>query len=235
MTASMTTSSRNQTNCRLYGAANRAIRRTVPGGSRLSVTDESRRNECMTCQPAGPPIDMSPPSDSTLDGPGLFPKPDRSGEGGHSGEGAADQQLLHLRGALVEGRHAGVAKQLADDELVDVAVAAVHLDGVVGRADADLGRVVLRLRGSERVFLAPRLEVGDPPGHQPRCLGLDRGVGDELLDELEPGDRPAELLTLLRVRRHRVESGLRKAGAGRGERHPPIVEGGEGHLDAVTL
>src|SRR4051794_5851860 len=72
MTASMTTSSRNHTSCRLYGAAKRAIRRTVPGGSRFSVTDESRRNECMTCQPAGPPIDMSPPSASTLVGCHLF-------------------------------------------------------------------------------------------------------------------------------------------------------------------
>src|SRR3954451_2067239 len=188
MTASMTTSSRNQTNCRLYGAANRAIRRTVPGGSRLSVTDESRRNECMTCQPAGPPIDMSPPSAPTLDGSGLFPGPDSSGEGGHPGEGSADEQLLHLRSALVEGGHPGVPEQLADDELVDVAVAAVHLHRVVGGAHADLRGVVFRLRCGQRVFLPAGLQVSPPPGHQPRGLGLDRRVGDELLDQLETGD-----------------------------------------------
>src|SRR3954451_4703778 len=131
MTASITTSGRNQTSCRLYGAAKRAIRRTVPGGSRFSVTDESRRNEGMTCQPAGPPIDMSPPSASTLDGSGLFPGPDSSGECGHAGQSAADEELLHLRGSFVKGRDPGVAQQFADDELVDVAVAAVHLHGVV--------------------------------------------------------------------------------------------------------
>src|SRR3954468_357106 len=141
------TSSRNHTSCRLYGAAKRAIRRTVPGGSRLSVTDESRRNECMTCQPAGPPIDMSPPSASTLAGRHIFQPRAISGESGHAGEGAADEQLLHLGRALVEGRDAGVAEQLADDELVDVSVATVHLHRVVGGAHADLRRVVLRLRG----------------------------------------------------------------------------------------
>src|SRR4051795_12892647 len=195
ITASTTTSSRNHTSCRLYGAANRAIRRTVPGGSRFSVTDESRRNECMTCQPAGPPIDMSPPSASTLAGRRLFQRRVISGESGHAGEGAADEQLLYLRCAFVERGHPGVAEQLADDELVDVAVAAVHLDGVVGRADTDLGGVVLGLRGGKRVFLAPHLEICHAPGHQPRCLGLGRGVGDELLDELEAGNRPPELLS----------------------------------------
>src|SRR3954447_26447392 len=159
MTASTTTSSRNQTNCRLYGAANRAIRRTVPGGSRFSVTDESRRNECMTCQPAGPPIDMSPPSASTLAGRHIFQPCVISGESGHAGEGAADEQLLHLRRAFIERGHAGVAEQLADDELVDVAVAAVHLDGVVGRTDTDFGGVVLGLGGGKGVLLAPHLEV----------------------------------------------------------------------------
>src|SRR3954469_23894889 len=172
MTASTTTSSRNQTSCRLYGAANRAIRRTVPGGSRFSVTDESRRNECMTCQPAGPPIDMSPPSASTLAGRHIFQRRVISGESGHAGERAADEQLLHLRGAFVERGYPGVAEQLADDELVDVAVAAVHLNGVVGGAHTDLRGVVLRLRCGQRVLLTARLEVGDPPRHQPGRLGL---------------------------------------------------------------
>src|SRR3954454_12212111 len=167
MTASTTTSSRNHTSCRLYGAAKRAIRRTVPGGSRFSVTDESRRNECMTCQPAGPPIDMSPPSASTLAGRHIFQRRVISGESGHAGESATDKQLLHLRRALVERGHPGVAEQLADDELVDVAVAAVHLDGVVGRTDTDLGGVVLGLRSGKRVLLAARVEVCDAPGHQP--------------------------------------------------------------------
>src|SRR4051812_47160115 len=55
--------------------------------------------------------------------------PARSGEGGDPGEGAADEQLLHLRRAFVERGDSRVAQQLAHDELVDVAVSAVHLYG----------------------------------------------------------------------------------------------------------
>src|SRR5580698_9129297 len=50
ITASMTTSTRNQNSCRLYGAAKRMIRRTVPRGNVASFTDLSLRNEAAMCQ-----------------------------------------------------------------------------------------------------------------------------------------------------------------------------------------
>src|SRR3954466_623573 len=107
MTASTTTSSRNQTSCLLYGAANRAIRRTVPGGSRLSVTDESRRNECMTCQPAGPPMDnwTSPSCNARRVRP-LPPSAAGFGSAGLAGQAAPPGEHLgpplRLRGSDVE-------------------------------------------------------------------------------------------------------------------------------------
>ena len=45
-------------------------------------------------------------------------------------QGPADQDLLHLRGALVDLAHAHVAVDALHREVAHVAVAAVHLDGV---------------------------------------------------------------------------------------------------------
>ena len=64
---------------------------------------------------------------------------------------AADDQLLDLRGALVERRHAHVAEEALDREVVDVARAAVDLDRVVGAPDRRLGREVLGDRRLGRV------------------------------------------------------------------------------------
>ena len=57
------------------------------------------------------------------------------------GRGAADDQLLDLRRALVEGGHAGVAQVALDRIVVDVARAAVDLDRQVRALDRRLGRV----------------------------------------------------------------------------------------------
>src|SRR6478736_2525363 len=65
-------------------------------------------------------------------------------EGGDPRQRAADDQLLDLAGAFVERHHPGVAQQLADRVLVDVAVAAEDLEGVVGCADGGLGGEELR-------------------------------------------------------------------------------------------
>ena len=72
------------------------------------------------------------------------------------GRVAADDQLLDLRGALVEGRDAGVAQVALDRVVVDVAGAAVDLDREVRALDRRLGRVELRDRGLDRVRLALR-------------------------------------------------------------------------------
>ena len=104
-------------------------------------------------------------------------------------------QPLDLVGALVDLRDLGVAHHPLDGVLVDVAVAAQHLDGVGGHLHGrvageelgergemgDLGRVVVdQLRG-----------VVD---HRPGGGGLRLHVGDHELDRLELGDRLAELL-----------------------------------------
>src|SRR4051794_29176181 len=57
-----------------------------------------------------------------------------------AGQSAPDQQLLDLRGPLVQRRDTRVAQVLLHRELVDVAVAAVHLNGRVSGAHRDLAR-----------------------------------------------------------------------------------------------
>src|SRR3954471_19304089 len=121
-------------------------------------------------------------------------------EGRHrvlAGRGAADDQLLDLRGALVEGGDAGVAQVALDRVVVDVAGAAVDLDRQVRALDRRLRRVELRDRGLGRVRQAAVLQVAGPPDQHPRRVALDDHLGDHLLDELEAGDRDAELAPLL--------------------------------------
>ena len=75
--------------------------------------------------------------------------------------GAADDQLLDLRGALVERRHAHVAEVALDRVVVDVARAAVDLDRLVRAPHRGLGREVLgdrrlgRVRAARRPSAAP--------------------------------------------------------------------------------
>src|SRR5690606_24329970 len=63
----------------------------------------------------------------------------RSDEGADAGERAADDEFLDLAGALVQGGDTGVPQVLAGRVLVDVAVAAEDLHGVVGGAHGRLG------------------------------------------------------------------------------------------------
>ena len=73
-----------------------------------------------------------------------------------SAELARDHHLLHLVGALADREDLGVAVEAADRVLLDVAVAAVDLDGLLGRADREPAGDQLRLRGGQRERLAAR-------------------------------------------------------------------------------
>ena len=69
------------------------------------------------------------------------------------GRGAADDQLLDLRGALVQRGDAGVAQVALDRVVVDVAGAAVDLDRQVRALDRGLRGKELGARGLGRVRL----------------------------------------------------------------------------------
>src|SRR4051794_28260396 len=112
---------------------------------------------------------------------------------------AADDQLLDLRGPLVEGGDARVAEVALDGVVVDVARSAVHLDREVRAAHGRLGGEQLGDGCLGGAGTARVLQPTGPPDERAGSLGVDGHVGDHLLHELEARDRPAELLALLRV------------------------------------
>src|ERR1700738_4747106 len=59
-------------------------------------------------------------------------------EGVDTGERAADDEFLDLTGAFVQRHHPGVPQVFADRIFVDIAIAAVDLNGGVGAPDGDL-------------------------------------------------------------------------------------------------
>ena len=132
--------------------------------------------------------------------------------------GAPDDQLLDLRGALVQGRHADVAEVALDRVVVDVARAAVDLDRGVGAArPPPRSRTAWRSRSPSCSGLPGVLEEAGAPDEHPRGVGLHHHVGDHRLHELEAGDRPAELLALLGVAHRGVDAALADADAAGGD------------------
>src|SRR3954468_13732360 len=117
VSASTITSPMKMMRSRLYGAANRAMRRRVPGASFLSTTAASRENDRIIC--------MGPPWPGPMDT--AHPLPPRRGprrsERVDPGQGATDDELLDLAGPLVQRGNPRVAQVLPGGVLVDVAVA----------------------------------------------------------------------------------------------------------------
>src|SRR5665648_102889 len=106
-----------------------------------------------------------------------------------SSSSAASDVYKRQVGALPDGEDLGVAVEAAHRVLLDVAVAAVDLDGLLARPDGQPPGLELGLGGGEREVL-PRvlLECG-LVGEQPGRLDLGREVGELDLDRLVGGDR----------------------------------------------
>ena len=104
--------------------------------------------------------------------------------------------------------------------LLDVAVAAEQLHAVEADPHPLVGAELARERDLAGEVLAGGRAGGGLPGDQPHRLQLDRDVGDHERDRLPVGDRLAERLALLDVRRHVVEHGLAGADRERAPREP---------------
>src|SRR3954468_9524304 len=155
-------------------------------------------------------------------------------EGIDPGLRAADDELLDLRGALVERRHAHVAEVALDGVVVGVARAAVQLDRLVGAVLRGLGRVELGDRGLRGRRPALVLEEPGAPHEHPRRVRLDPHLRDHRLHELEGADRPPELLALLGVGDGGVERALADAHAPRRDGVAAGVERAHRDLEAVA-
>src|SRR5215211_3926192 len=156
--------------------------------------------------------------------------------GGHE-DLAGDDQALDMRGALVDLEQLGVAHELLDRILLDVAVTAEDLDGVRRDLHGRVGGEALRERRVER-GLAPEAVVEHPrslPGEQARGLDLRRHVRDEEVDALVHGDRDVEGDTLLRIVDRIVEGRLGDADRARRRAGPCEVERRHRDLEAFAL
>ena len=106
------------------------------------VGDDRRRPSCGSRRCARPP----PPGGLSI----------RHARRGSAAELAGDHHLLDLVGALADREDLGVAVEAADRVLLDVAVAAVDLDRLLGRPDREPAGDQLRLGGGEGERLAAR-------------------------------------------------------------------------------
>ena len=146
-------------------------------------------------------VDRAAPLQPRRPAPGRPPRPAPAPRAGGDGlrlhlrlaaELAGYHHLLDLVGALADREDLGVAVEAADRVLLDVAVAAVDLDRLLGRSDREAAGDQLRLRGGEGERLAGVLLQRGAPGEQAGGLDLGGEVGDLRLDRLELGDRLAE-------------------------------------------
>jgi len=126
----------------------------------------------------------------------LFPKKKSVAEADVETELTSDDDALHLARPLADLEDLGVPVEPRDGELLDVAVAAVDLDGLSRDVDGHLGREELCHRGF-RLERPPVLAVLPCVVHrEARVMDLGRHVGDLELDGLEAFDGSSELPSL---------------------------------------
>ena len=147
---------------------------------------------------------------------------------------AGDDQLLDLAGTFVDAEQADVAVEPLDAVIGDIAGAAEDLDGAVGDAADHLAGEIFGGRGLEGDRLAPGpLTPRSPaPAPSPPCVSVLR-IGDHRLDQLEVGERLAELPALGRIGDGIGDQPLGDADADRGDVQPAAVE--HAHRDPEAL
>ena len=120
---------------------------------------------------------------------------------------------MHLRRALADAPHPGLAVPALQRKLLRHAVAAVDLHGRVDDAPEHLARVELGDRGLDTGVLAAVGLPGALPDEPAAGADLDLGVGQHPLNGLALAERDPERRALL---------GMRDRHAMGGHRHPEI-------------
>src|SRR5215207_2363987 len=146
-----------------------------------------------------------------------------------------DHEPLNLRGPLVDLEQLGVAHELLDRILLDVAVAAEDLDCVGGHLHRRVRGEALRERRLQRRALALVEEPRRLPDEQARRFDLGSHVGDQEVDALIHRDRLAELHSGLRVLDGVLVRGLGDPDGARCRARAGEIEGLHRDLEALTF
>ena len=147
-----------------------------------------------------------------------------------------DEGVHHLVGALDDDVDAAVAPRTLDMILRHVALAAHHLDGVVGGAVAELAAEHLADRGLEHDVLVMAVEeAGGHEEHRLHGVRVRRHARELLLDEVELADRAVELEAVLGPLGGLLVRELRRAQHAGAERAAAVVEAGERHVEAAAF
>ena len=146
-----------------------------------------------------------------------------------------DDQALDLARALVDLQELGVAHQLLDRVVPDVAVAAEDLDRVDGRLHGAVRAVDLGVAGHDRIADAGVQVPGGLLVEQARGFDADGHVREHGLHHLVLGDGDAEGLAILGVGDALVEAALHEPGGQRADVRAGLVEGLHRELEAFAL
>ena len=146
-----------------------------------------------------------------------------------------DDHPLDLVGPLIDRGDLGVAVHALHIHALEVAGAAVDLQGVVGHLQRDIGGVLLGHGGLHAVGLVALLQVGGGIDQQPGATELGGHVGQLKGDRLLEANGFSELYPLLGVLHCGLVSPLGDAQRLGRNADPPAVQGGHGDLEAVAL
>ena len=146
-----------------------------------------------------------------------------------------DEGLEDLVGPLADRVDPGIAHHPLVGLVGEIALAAVDLERLVDALPERLGREDLEDRRLEHVVLGAAVDQGGGlVGRRLHRIGGGGEVGDLLLDELEVGQRPAELDAAGGVPRGRGEADLGQPRATGAEGRPAEVEHRERDLQPLA-
>src|SRR6266702_3225025 len=148
---------------------------------------------------------------------------------------AGDDEPLDLVRAFAHGEELRVAEVALHGQLLDIAHAAVDLDGLAGAELGSLGGEELGHACLEVAALACRLERGRLVGQELGGLDARRHLGELGLDELVLRDGLPKGLTLLGIADRVLEGRPGQADAARRHIDAPALEGTHDHWEARVL
>src|SRR5688572_10135017 len=153
--------------------------------------------------------------------------------GGHQ-QFPRNDEALNLACSFAYRAEFDVAIELLGGIILDVAIASVDLNALVGNPNGNLACMELRHGGFQRGFHALVLHPGGAMSQQASAVDIHRHIRQLELNTLECRDRFAELFPLLRVMQGCFEGALCHAQRHGGNADSPAIQYGERIDESVT-